>query len=109
MNTLVRKGKNINHEKQIVEILDLIILSNVKACVMIFKKKNNNQNSQNKNRFISMNAIKIIIQCIEYLISNTQVFKYKNIMFFLLHTHYIHLHTEMFVIFQNQRYFFLKI
>lgn len=29
-------------------------------------------------------------------------------MFFLLHTHYIHLHTEMFVIFQNQRYFFLK-
>lgn len=39
MNTLVRKWKNINHEKQIVEILDLIILSNVKACVMIFKKK----------------------------------------------------------------------
>lgn len=68
MNTLVRKWKNINHEKQIVEILDLIILSNFKACVMIFKKKNNNQNSQNKNRFISMNAIKIIIQCIEYLI-----------------------------------------
>lgn len=47
MNTLVRKGKNVNHEKQIVEILDLIILSNFKACVMIFKKKNN-QNSQNK-------------------------------------------------------------
>lgn len=68
MNTLVRKWKNINHEKQIVEILDLINLSNFKACVMIFKKKNNNQNSQNKNRFISMNAIKIIIQCIEYLI-----------------------------------------
>lgn len=41
MNTLVRKWKNINHEKQIVEILDLtcIILSNFKACVMIFKKK----------------------------------------------------------------------
>lgn len=68
MNTLVRKWKNINHEKQIVEILDLIILSNFKACVMIFKKNNNNQNSQNKNRFISVNAIKIIIQCIEYLI-----------------------------------------
>lgn len=65
MNTLVRKGKNVNHEKQIVEILDLIILSNFKACSL---KKNNNQNSQNKNRFISMNAIKIIIQCIEYLI-----------------------------------------
>lgn len=39
MNTLVRKGKNINHEKLIVEILDIIILSNFKACVMIFKKK----------------------------------------------------------------------
>lgn len=39
MNTSVRQGKNINHEKQIVEILDLIILSNFKACVMIFKKK----------------------------------------------------------------------
>lgn len=40
MNTLVRKGKNIhvNHEKLIVEILNLIILSNFKACVMIFKK-----------------------------------------------------------------------
>lgn len=38
MNTLVRKGKNINHEKLIVEILNLIILSNFKACVMILKK-----------------------------------------------------------------------
>lgn len=38
MNTLVRKGKNINHEKLIVEIRILIILSNFKACVMIFKK-----------------------------------------------------------------------
>lgn len=48
MNTLVRKGKNINHEKQIVEILDLIILSNVKACIMIFKKKKTTKTHKTK-------------------------------------------------------------
>lgn len=48
MNTLVRKGKNINHEKQIVEILDLIILSNFKACVMIFKKKKTTKTHKTK-------------------------------------------------------------
>lgn len=39
MNILVRKGKNINYEKLIVEIFDFIILFNFKVCVMIFKKK----------------------------------------------------------------------
>lgn len=32
MNTLVRKGENTCHEKLIVEILDLIVVSNFKAC-----------------------------------------------------------------------------
>lgn len=38
MNILVRKGKNINYEKLIVEIFNFIILFNFKVCVMIFKK-----------------------------------------------------------------------
>lgn len=48
MNRLVRKWKNINHEKQNVEILDLIILSNFKACVMIFKKKTTTKTHKTK-------------------------------------------------------------
>lgn len=39
MNILVRKGKNINYEKLIVEICIFFILFNFKVCVMIFKKK----------------------------------------------------------------------